>query len=62
MDITERCAIHAAKMDDEGQYVTANVLTLAAETIRELRLHRDDCHKCKPDEQCSRSGSCPFRV
>ncbi len=62
MDITERCRIHAAKMDDEGHHVTGNVLTLAAETIATLRLYRDDCLKCKADEQCPRSGHCPFRV
>jgi hypothetical protein len=62
MDITERCRIHTAKMDDEGHHVTGNVLTLAAETIVTLRLYRDDCLKCKTDEQCPRSGHCPFRV
>jgi hypothetical protein len=35
-DVVERCLIHARKMDDEGWYVTADVLGLAAERIREL--------------------------
>jgi len=37
MDIVKRCHIHAGKMDGEGWYVTANVLSLAADEIEHLR-------------------------
>jgi hypothetical protein len=34
--LSERCLIHAGKMDGEGWYVTSNVLWLASERIKEL--------------------------
>jgi DNA-binding XRE family transcriptional regulator len=33
MKLSEKCAIHARKMDDEGWYVTANALAAAAEFL-----------------------------
>lgn len=36
-DLAGRCQIHSAKMDEEGHYVTANVLFLAANEIELLR-------------------------
>jgi DNA-binding XRE family transcriptional regulator len=35
MKLSERCAIHAEKMNDEGWYVTANILAAAAEILNE---------------------------
>ena len=35
--IERRCEIHAEKMQEEGWYVTANVLAAAAEEIKALR-------------------------
>lgn len=35
-DLARRCQIHSAKMDEEGHYVTANVLFLAANEIERL--------------------------
>jgi chromosomal replication initiation ATPase DnaA len=36
-ELARRCQIHSAKMDEEGHYVTANVLFLAANEIERLR-------------------------
>lgn len=33
MTLAERCSVHADKMQDEGWYVTANVLASAAERL-----------------------------
>lgn len=33
IDLAERCRIHADKMDNEGWYVTANVLWQASEAL-----------------------------
>lgn len=36
MTLAERCRVHAQKMNDEGWYVTANVLWQAAKALDEV--------------------------
>lgn len=40
-DLAHRCYIHANKMDDEGWYVTANVLHAASLRLREMSEEND---------------------
>lgn len=42
MRLSERCRIHAHKMDEEGHYVTANVLSLAADALEASADDRDN--------------------
>jgi hypothetical protein len=36
-ELARRCQIHSAKMDEEGHYLTANILFEAANEIERLR-------------------------
>lgn len=47
-DLARRCQIHSAKMDEEGHYVTANVLFLAANELCRLEKELADLSSRKP--------------